>query len=256
MLRDITEAKKAEMEIRELNKRLERHVRDLEIANNDLEMFNSTVSHDLRNPLIAIQGFARRMADRLGEMPDKKFGEYLNIVRTNAERMEQLIDDLLSYSRLGKQALQYGVIPMRDLVSTEIEELSAIFPGGTATVSALPDALGDERLVRQVVANLLSNALKFSGRRKKRIIEVAGRPEDGMNVYSVRDNGVGFDMQDKEKMFEIFQRLHGSEEFEGTGIGLAIVKRIVTLHGGRVWAEGEPGQGATFYFTLPAASPA
>ena len=253
VLRDITEAKRAETEIRELNNRLERHVRDLEIANNDLETFNSTVSHDLRNPLIAIQGFSGRMAERLMEAPDKKCGDYVNIIRTNAERMEQLIDDLLSYSRLGKQALQHRVIPMQDLVNTVLGELTALFPGGVLTVSPLPDALGDEHMVRQVVVNLLANALKFSGRREKRVIEVAGRREEEMNVYSVRDNGVGFDMAYGEKMFEIFQRLHGPEEFEGTGIGLAIVKRIVMLHGGRVWAEGEPDRGATFYFTLPAA---
>ena len=252
VLRDITEAKLAELKIRDLNRKLARHVRDLEIANSDLEAFNFTVSHDLRTPLIAIQGFSRRLADHC-DVPEKRCGNFLNIIRTNAERMGQLIDDLLSYSRLGKQALQHEVVPMEDLVKSVLEGLTPLFPGGVLKVLPLPDAIADRRLVRQVMENLLSNALKFSRRREQRVVEVAGRKEDGMNVYSVRDNGVGFDMQYGEKMFEIFQRLHGPDEFEGTGIGLAIVKRIVTLHGGRVWAEGEPDQGATLYFTLPAA---
>ena len=252
VLRDITEAKQAELKIRDLNRKLAQHVRDLEIANGDLEAFNFTVSHDLRTPLIAIQGFSRRLADHC-DVPEERCGNFLNIIRTNAERMGQLIDDLLSYSRLGKQALQHDVVPMEDLVKSVLEGLTPLFPGGVLKVLTLPDAIADRRLVRQVMENLLSNALKFSRSREQRVVEVAGRKEDGMNVYSVRDNGVGFDMQYGEKMFEIFQRLHGPDEFEGTGIGLAIVKRIVTLHGGRVWAEGEPDRGATLYFTLPAA---
>jgi PAS domain S-box-containing protein len=251
VLRDVTEIKRAEMRIRDLNSELEQHVGDLEMANRDLEAFNSMASHDLRIPVIAIQGFSRRIADKRGEMLDEKSREWLAIIQSNAQRMGQLIEDLLAYSRLGRQAGHYGVISMEKLVESVIQDLRPVYPDGEVAVFPLPDAFGDERMVRQLVFNLLSNAFKFAAHGRKQIIEVGGRQDEGENVYTVVDNGVGFDMKDKETIFEAFQRLHSSDEFEGTGIGLAIVKRIASLHGGRVWAEGRPGEGATFYFTLP-----
>ncbi len=251
VLRDITEIKQAEMKIRELNGELEQHVRNLEIANSDLEAFNSMVSHDLRIPLVAIQGFSRRVADKYGAELDKRARELVGLISNNAERMRQLIDDLLAYSRLGREAIHQDTIPMKRLIESVLDDLAAVYSGGDVIVWEVPDGVGDERLVRQVVNNLLSNALKFSKRRERRRVEVGGWQGNGEKVYSVADNGVGFDMAQKEKMFDIFHRLHGSDDFEGTGVGLAIVKRIVNLHGGRVWAEGKPDGGAVFYFTLP-----
>jgi PAS domain S-box-containing protein len=251
VLRDVTEIKRAESRIRELNGELERHIQDLEAANSDLEAFNSMVSHDLRIPLISIQGFSRRMAEGRGEALDEKHRAWLRIIRLNADRMEQLIEDLLQYSRIGRQAGHYGAVAMDGLVRSLVEDLLLLYPGGQVVVSPLPDGSGDERMIRQAFSNLLSNAFKFAGRGRNRVIEVRGWKENGENVYSVADNGVGFNMEEREKIFEIFQRLHSADEFEGTGIGLAIVRRIANLHGGRVWAEAKPGEGATFYFALP-----
>jgi PAS domain S-box-containing protein len=251
VLRDVTQIKTAELEIIRLNKELEQHVRDLEITNHDLEAFNSTVSHDLRIPLIAIDGFSRRMAEKYGHTLDQKCAELLARVRSNVKRMDQLIEDLLAYSRLGRQILKHEPILMEQVFNDVIDELRGVYPEGDVVVRELPEGFGDVRAIRQVVANLLGNAFKFSKHRPKRIIEIWGWKAEGECVYSVKDNGAGFDMTDKDKLFEIFTRLHGQDEFEGTGIGLAIVKRLITLHGGRVWAEGVPGEGATFYFSLP-----
>ncbi|MBA4418498.1 MAG: hypothetical protein C0392_11420 [Syntrophus sp. (in: bacteria)] len=254
VLRDVTEIKEAETEIIRLNKELEQHIRNLEMSNHDLETFNSTVSHDLRTPLIAIDGFSRRMAERYGHTFDQKCADYLGIVRKNAQRMGRLIDDLLAYSRLGRQGLHHETIRMEKLFKVAIDDLRSVYPEGEVVISRLPDSFGDERVIRQVVMNMLGNAFKFTKHRDKRIIEVKGWEEESENVYSIKDNGAGFDMAHKDKLFEIFSRLHSEDEFEGTGIGLAIVKRIVDLHGGRVWAEGKPDAGATFCFSLPKAS--
>jgi light-regulated signal transduction histidine kinase (bacteriophytochrome) len=165
--------------------------------------------------------------------------------------MEQLIDDLLAYSKLGKQALQRAPVHMDELAQSLVQELRTIYPGGEVTISALAPCVGDEGMLREVFTNLLSNAFKFSGRRARRVIEVGCVEQIKENVYFVRDNGAGFDMRQKDKLFGVFQRLHSQEEFGGNGMGLAIVKRIVSLHGGAVWAEGAPDEGATFYVTLP-----
>ncbi len=251
VLRDITPIKRAEEEILRLNKELERHIRELRDSNEELETFNSTVSHDLRLPLIALDGFSRRIVEKYGEGFDAKLSQYMSVIRQNVSRMQQLIDDLLAYSRVGKGAMQQSHFSMEELAVSVMRELEQVYPEGQASVSSLPDAFGDQRMVRQVLTNLLSNAFKFTRHKERRIVEMKGWKEKGENVYCVVDNGAGFDMKDKEKLFHPFQRLHTSEEFEGTGIGLAIVKRVVSLHGGRVWAEGKPGEGAAFYFTLP-----
>jgi len=232
---------------------LEKTADELRRSNQELEAFSYSVSHDLRAPLRAIDGFANALledqADQLGEDGQR----YLNIIRENTQRMGQLIDDLLSYSRLGRRQPAFEVIDMDALARAIAEELEA---AGEADHSALricemPPVTGDRTLIRQAVSNLMSNAFKFSSTREQPQVEVGGRQEAEENVYWVRDNGVGFDMTYRHKLFSMFQRLHSMKEFPGTGVGLAIVHRVVQKHGGRVWAEGAVDQGATFYFALP-----
>jgi light-regulated signal transduction histidine kinase (bacteriophytochrome) len=166
-------------------------------------------------------------------------------------KTEQLLDNLLAYSRLGKRAMRRKVISVEGLVRSVVAELRTLYPGGKVAVSHLPPCAGDEQMIRQVFTNLLSNAFKFTSKSTPRIIEVGGREEEGENVYFVKDNGAGFDMRNRDRLFGVFQRLHGDGEFKGSGMGLAIVKRLVGLHGGRVWAEGSVGAGATFYVAMP-----
>ena len=251
VLRDVTAIKHAETEIMRLNGELTQHVFDLKNANDELEAFNSTVSHDLRTPLMVIRGFAGRVTKKYSPGLDEKFVDQMGIIEASALKMEQLIDDLLAYSKLGKQALQRAPVHMDELAQSLVQELRTIYPGGEVTISALAPCVGDEGMLREVFTNLLSNAFKFSGRRARRVIEVGCVEQIKENVYFVRDNGAGFDMRQKDKLFGVFQRLHSQEEFGGNGMGLAIVKRIVSLHGGAVWAEGAPDEGATFYVTLP-----
>ncbi len=251
VIRDITAIKRAETEIMRLNGELERKVLDLRNANDELEAFNLTVSHDLRTPLMVIGGFADRVEKKYGRDLDGKFIEHMGIIQESARKMEQLIDHLLAYSRLGKQALRRASVPLDGLVRSVVEELRRIYPEGEVTISPLAPCTGDEGLLRQVFANLLSNAFKFSSHRPGGRIEVGCVEHARENVYFVKDNGAGFDMRQKDRLFGVFQRLHSQEEFGGNGMGLAIVKRIVGLHGGRVWAEGEPDKGATFYVALP-----
>jgi signal transduction histidine kinase len=246
----------AEMEIMRLNGELQQRVLDLRNANDELEAFNSMVSHDLRSPLMVIRWYSEMIAKDYSKVLDEEFVDQMGMIQASALKMEQLIDDLLAYSRLGKQALQRAPVPMNELVASIEEELRTIYPGGEVTISPLASCVGDERMVRQVFTNLLSNALKFSSHRTERMIEIGCVEQTSENVYFVKDNGAGFDMQHKDKLFNVFQRLHSQEEFGGTGMGLAIVKRIVSLHGGTVWAEGKADGGATFYVTLPRVSEA
>ena len=242
VLRDITGMKSAEMEIKRLNRELGQSVLNLRNANDELQAFNSTVSHDLRTPLMVIGGFAEKIAKRYGPALDEKFADQIGIIRTEVVKTEQLLDDLLAYSRLGKRAMRRKVISVEGLVRSVVAELRTLYPGGKVAVSHLPPCVGDEQMIRQVFTNLLSNAFKFTSKSNPRIIEVGGREEEGENVYFVKDNGAGFDMRNKDRLFGVFQRLHGEDEFKGSGMGLAIVKRLVGLHGGRAWAEGSVGQ--------------
>lgn len=251
VLRDITAIKQAEMEIMRLNKELERRVLELRNANDELEAFNSTVSHDLRTPLMVVDGFSETIMKRYSSKLDENFAEQMSIIQSSSRKMGQLIDDLLAYSRLGKQALRVAPVAMDKLLHSVLDELKVLYPDGEVRISPLAPSVGDERMLHQVFINLLSNAFKFSSQRSGRVIEVGCLEQPHENVYYVKDNGAGFDMAQKEKLFCVFQRLHTEEEFGGTGMGLAIVKRIVSLHGGRVWAEGVPGKGATFYVALP-----
>jgi PAS domain S-box-containing protein len=250
---DITERKRAEDAVKELNASLEKRTIQLEETNKELEAFSYSVSHDLRAPLRAIDGFSRILLEDYADKLDENGNRVLGVVRTNAQNMGQLIDDLLTFSRLGRKAVELLPIDMTDLAKSAFEDLNASDSDRRLQlkIANIPPARGDRALMRQVFINLLSNATKYSRKKERPLIEVGGRTENGSNLYFVKDNGAGFDMQYANKLFGVFQRLHGPEEFEGTGVGLAIVQRIIHRHGGRVWAESKINEGATFYFTLP-----
>jgi len=243
--------------IQRLNADLERRVAErtaqIETGVKELEDFTYTVSHDLRTPLRAIGGFSRILEEDYGDKLDDEARRLIGVVCENARKMGQLIDDLLTFSRLGRKPVAATSINMEALARSALAEIGAPAAAGRARIEIhpLPEAWGDPALIKQVWTNLLSNAIKFSGKREQPVIEVSG-PEDGAeSVYCVKDNGAGFDMQYYDKLFGVFQRLHGNDEFTGVGVGLAIVRRIVSRHGGRVWAEGKVDEGAAFYFSLP-----
>lgn len=218
-----------------------------------LEAFSYSVSHDLRSPLRAINGFSNALLEDHAAGLNADAQRYLNLIRTNALNMGRLIDDLLSFSRFGRQKIRVSDIDMEKLARAAFDELERANPGRPPRldISPLPRARGDYSMIRQVFFNLLSNAIKFTGAGDNAIIEIGGVTEGNENVYYVKDNGVGFDMRYADKLFGVFQRLHSAAEFEGTGVGLAIVQRIIHRHDGRVWADGKENEGATFYFTLP-----
>ena len=241
----------------ELELRVRERTRDLEIANRDLDAFSYSVSHDLREPLRAVEGFCEMFRTEFGSSVPEPGRRILERIWSGASRMTQLVNDLLHFSRFSREPLHCLRVPLREIVLQTVARLTE--PLGerqpSVQVGDLPDCFGDRALLEQVLINLLSNAFKFSAGRDAPRIEVGALRQGEDIVYYVRDNGVGFDMRYADKLFGVFQRLHPQEAFEGTGIGLSIVHRIITRHGGRVWAEGAVGLGATIWFTLVPTAP-
>ena len=226
----------------------------LEDALKELEAFSYTVSHDLRAPVRALNSFAAILTEDYGSILDDEANRLLTVIAENAKNMGRLIDDLLAFSQCGRQEITMAKVDMSELVHSVFHELNPD-PGGnriTFSVQQLPGAHGDPALLRQVWINLIGNAIKYSSRKTRQVIEVGCRAGDGENIYYIKDNGAGFDMTYSGKLFGVFQRLHSVKDFEGTGLGLAIVQRIILRFNCRVWAEGRVGKGATFCFTLPA----
>jgi light-regulated signal transduction histidine kinase (bacteriophytochrome) len=248
--------RQAEDVVRELNGDLEKRVRlrtiELEETNRELEAFSYSVSHDLRAPLRHLDGFSRILLQEYGpKLPDEA-QHYLGRIRSAATYMSELVEGLLQLSRVGRQPAQWEVRSLRALVDEARAEVQGDGRKIVWQIHSLPEVEGDPTLLRQLLINLFSNAVKFTRLEHTPIIEVGSLEENGMNVVFVRDNGAGFDPRYADKLFGVFQRLHRQDEFVGTGIGLATAQRIVHKHGGRIWAESQPGKGATFYFSLPA----
>jgi PAS domain S-box-containing protein len=259
MIRDITERKLVERKIGSLNAELEERVaartRELEEANRELEAFSYSVSHDLRAPLRAVDGFSHAVLEDFAPILPAEGKRHLQIIRDSAKRMGELIDDLLAFSRLSRQQVAKRAVNTEKLVRDAVAEAQsqAEKNGARISIGSLPSCEGDPALLKQVWVNLISNALKYSSKRGSPEVEIGSVEQDGGQVFFVRDNGCGFDMRYAGKLFGVFQRLHRLEEYEGTGVGLAIVQRVVHRHGGRVWAEAAVDRGATFYFTLKGA---
>ncbi len=232
---------------------LRQRAQELTAANQELENFTYSVAHDLRAPLRSMGGFARILLEDYPDTLDADGQRYLNIIQQGARKMGQLIDDLLALARLGRKELGLTRLDMAELARAVFDELKAAYPERNLQIEVqpLPAVLGDRVMFRQLLTNLLDNAIKFTQDRESALIRVSGWSEGKENIYCIKDNGVGFDMRYANKLFEVFQRLHPEEEFGGTGVGLAIVKRVIDRHGGRVWAESKVGEGATICFALP-----
>ncbi len=254
---DVTTKVEAEQRMLKMNEELEGKISnrtsELLAANAELESFTYSVSHDLRAPLRSIDGFTKVLKEKYISGLDAEANRYMNIVTNNTEKMAQLIDDLLMFSRVGKQNIQKTELDMNIMVNNACVEVMRQYPSKNPELILHPlhNTFGDESTIKQVLVNLISNAFKYSSKKEYQKIEIDSYQENDSNVYRIKDNGAGFDMDYYDKLFEVFQRLHGTKEFEGTGVGLSIVKKIISKHGGKVWAEGKVNEGATFYFSLP-----
>jgi len=254
-IRDISERKKAELALQHLHENLEKKVAErtiqLEAVNKELESFSYSVSHDLRTPLRAVNGYAVMLLEDFGPTIGQEGNRIINTIRDNAMMMSKLIDELLAFSRLGRKELTVSQADMKAMVGTCLAELFANDRGKySVTVQDLPPCLADNNLIKQVWMNLIGNAIKYSSKKAEPEIKIGFIPGENGPVYYVEDNGAGFDMKYSDKLFGVFQRLHRNDEFEGTGVGLALVKRIIEKHQGEIWAEAEPDKGAVFYFKL------
>lgn len=245
--------KKYEKNILSLNSDLAKHIEELNNVNKELESFSYSVSHDLRAPLRIIDGFAQIMSEEYKNKLDVEGKRFIETIRTNAQHMGQLIDDLLNFSRVNKQELNIREINMNTVVVQVVDSFKVLNKTLSADIQIgdIKNAKCDGQLIRQVWINLLSNSIKYSQKKENPVITINAEETETDIIYSVADNGVGFDMEFADKLFGVFQRLHKISEYEGTGVGLALVSRIITRHHGRVWAQSAPGQGATFYFSLP-----
>ncbi|MEO8150972.1 MAG: PAS domain S-box protein [Bacteroidia bacterium] len=256
VLIDISELKKAEHVIAELNRDLEEKIikrtDQLEAVNKELELFSYSVSHDLRAPLRAINGYSTILEEDYSQYLDEKGKRVLGRIKINAMRMGLLIEDLLEFSKLGQKEIHQSFVDMTALANDVVDEISkTITHHAEIKIDELHDTLADSALIKQVMINLISNAIKYSSKTERPLIEIKSSLNDNEVTYTVSDNGVGFNMDYSHKLFEVFQRLHSAEEFEGTGVGLAMAKRIINKHGGKIWAEGIAGKGANFFFCLP-----
>ena len=225
---------------------------ELKNSNKDLEAFGYSISHDLRAPLRALNGYAEMLKEDYGKKLDEEGNRMINNICRNAAKMEALIDDLLSFSHLGRKDLRKTVLDTKELVEGVLNEISQMMRNSPLIkIGELHNVTADYSLIRQVWFNLISNAFKYSSKKEVSVIEIFSEEKNGEIIFSVKDNGAGFDMKYAERLFGVFQRLHSQNEFDGTGVGLAIVHRIITKHKGKIWAEGKVNQGATFYFSLP-----
>jgi signal transduction histidine kinase len=234
-----------------------RQAEELAVAYADLESFSYSISHDLRAPLIFVKDFAQRLHDDFAAQLGEEGRRIVQVIHEGSVSLDQMITGLLAFSRSTRQALDLAPLDMENVVRAAMAEARVLHPDGSTVfeLGALPPAMGDSTVIRHVWSNLIGNAMKFSATRIPPRIQISGRPEGDEVHYEVRDNGVGFDMRYAHKLFGVFKRLHSTDEFPGTGVGLAIVHRIVVRHGGRIWAESSPDAGATFHFTLPSATP-
>ncbi len=251
-LNQADEAKeKAEPALLQTVDNLKIRTEQLEVSNKELESFSYSVSHDLRAPPRAVNGYAQVLLNDYGDILDKDAKKIIHTISYNGKKMGNLVDTLLQFAKIGKTGISKKQIDMFWLANSVVEELRALLKDKPAiTIEPIPPAYGDEALVTQVLENLISNAIKYSGKNPNPQIKIGTVNLDAGVAYYVQDNGDGFDMRHYNKLFMVFHRLHGQEEFEGTGIGLAIAQKIILLHKGAIWAEGKKGEGATFYFTL------
>lgn len=235
------------------NKQLAQERQELKQANEELESFSYSVSHDLRAPLRAINGFTQILVEDYKDKLGADGQTILSEIIANAKKMGELIDNLLQFSRMGKQQVTMVTVNVKQLVNAAIEEVKLLYPQRTINIKIkdLQNIKGDSSMLKQVFINLISNAVKYTSKIEDPYIEIGCYTENDLCIYYVKDNGAGFDMRYYDKLFAVFQRLHSSNEFEGTGVGLAIIQKIITKHGGKVWAEGVVNKGAIFYISLP-----